>query len=191
MKVWLNVAPATMVGEKNRLFVEVTLCAMTSLLVHWTVVPTATLMESGRYAPVVWPDAPIGIDTGVGVVPPGVGVGVGAGVGEEEPPPHAAIATTHVRRLARQIFFMNCLFAPCFAVPAQPSTDRVLFQLLDRVLPVQRETIDERPAADSRQEVRQLGAPLLSPVRSVSWHAERSGKGPRRLTIPERTRRLA
>jgi hypothetical protein len=89
-----------MVGEKNRLVVDVTLCAMTSLLVHLTVPPTATVTESGTYAVVVSDEAPIGIDTVAGDIPPGVGVGM-VGIGEEEPPPQSASATTHVRSLAR------------------------------------------------------------------------------------------
>ena len=81
---------------------------MASLFVHLTVVPTDTVMESGTYAAVVWADAPRGIDTVVGDVPPGVGVGVGVvDIGEEEPPPQPASATTHVRRLARPMCFMN------------------------------------------------------------------------------------
>jgi hypothetical protein len=135
MKVWLNVAPGPMVGEKNRLFVEVTLCAMTSLLVHLTVVPTATLTESGTYAVVVREEAPIGIDTGVGVVPPGVGVGV---VGEAEPPPQPASATTHthMRRLARGMCFMYCLFCSVFHCSSGTlnRSDPVALQLLDRSL---------------------------------------------------------
>src|ERR1700730_12669122 len=102
MKVWLNVAPASMIGEENTLVVEFTLCAMTSLFVQLTVPPIGTLMESGTYAAVLREAAPIVIDTVVGVAPPGGGVGVGVvGIGEEEPPPQPDSATTHVRKLAR------------------------------------------------------------------------------------------
>jgi hypothetical protein len=74
-------------------------------------------MESGTYAAVVWTDAPSGIDTVVGDVPPGVGTGV-VDIGEEEPPPHPASVTTHKtsvttheKRLARWSGFMNAPFA--------------------------------------------------------------------------------
>jgi hypothetical protein len=47
-------------------------------------------------------------------VPPGVGVGVVV-IGEEPPPPQPAAATTQMRRLARQICFMNT--SPVCSVP--------------------------------------------------------------------------
>jgi len=75
------------------------------------VVPADIVMASGMYAVVESDEAPIGIVTVVDV-PAGVGVGVGTvGIGEEEPPPQPASATTHVRRLGRQMCFMNCLLA--------------------------------------------------------------------------------
>jgi hypothetical protein len=83
---------------------DVDVCATESVLVHVTVVPTATSARSGLKAVLVNVDAPIGIETD-DAGPDGAGDGAGSGEGEdgdEDPLPHAivnisSIETTHTR----------------------------------------------------------------------------------------------
>ncbi len=80
------------------------MCAVESLFVQVTVVPTGTSSWDGLNALFPRVDAPMGIVIGV---EPGVGVGVGDGVGTgdgaEYPPPHALasrrIADAKIRRV--------------------------------------------------------------------------------------------
>ena len=83
---------------------DVVVCAVESVLVHVTVVPTATSRSAGLNALFPSVEAPTGIvmavePAGVG---DGVGDGVGTGDGAEYPPPHAlansARADTNTRR---------------------------------------------------------------------------------------------
>jgi hypothetical protein len=98
--VLLNPWPGLMMPEFHSPLSEVDVCAMVSLLVHVTVVPTLTVIGLGLYAVVVIDCAPATIDTpdpeGDGE---GEGVGVGVGDdGDDEPLLQAAAPPARVTR---------------------------------------------------------------------------------------------
>jgi hypothetical protein len=103
-----------MFPEAHTFVFDVLSCAIASLLVHRTVVPTEMVRGLGLNALGPSVRAFIGIETGVlPVAGAGVGVGVvGVIVDEEEPPPHATRRIeTIVRRLNRKEL-ITCLPLP-------------------------------------------------------------------------------
>jgi len=79
------------VPEFHTVALDVDVCGTESVLVHVTVVPTATSARSGLKAVLVNAAAPIGIDTD-DAGPDGVGDGSGEGEdGDEDPLPHAIV----------------------------------------------------------------------------------------------------
>jgi hypothetical protein len=83
----LNCPPGPIDGELHAPLLAVEVCAVLSLLIHVTVVPTVTLSGFGEYAVVVIVDAPLTIETEVPDVPdpdPEVAVPVEGADGESE-----------------------------------------------------------------------------------------------------------
>jgi hypothetical protein len=97
-----KVAPGFKVPEAHTFVFDVASCAIVSLLVHRTVVPTGIVSGLGLNALAPSVRAFTGIETGVLPVP-GAGVVGVVGDVDEYPPPHATISIeTIVRRLSRK-----------------------------------------------------------------------------------------
>jgi hypothetical protein len=98
--VKLNFPPAGILPESNALVSLVAVCAMLSVFVHVTIVPTDTLMGFGAYAAEPSDRAPDGIVT---AEPEGDGVGVGVGVvGVDELPHATAVSRRQATRTYRR-----------------------------------------------------------------------------------------